>query len=135
VAAARNALGLTTEIVGVVAAEAPAYALSFRERRVVEAPARNGLADGLACRTPNLQAMEIIWQNAARVVTVSEAEIAQAMRAYYQDTHNLAEGAGAAALAAALQEHEAHAGKRIGIILTGGNVDRKICESILSEAS
>ena len=131
-AAARNALGLTTEIVGVVAAASPSYALSFRERRVVEAPSRTAIADGLACRTPNAQAMEVIWEQVAHVVEVTEAEIAYAMRAYYQDTHNLAEGAGAAALAGALKEKNVLQGKRVGIILTGGNVDREIFEDVLA---
>jgi len=131
-AAARNALRLTTEIVGVVAAASPAYALSFRERRVMEAPSRTVLADGLACRTPNTQAMEVIREQIARIVEVTEAEIADSMRAYYQDTHNLAEGAGAAALAGALKEKDILQGKRIGIILTGGNVDREIFEDVLA---
>jgi threonine dehydratase len=69
--------------------------------------------------------MEIIWKNVARIVEVTDAEIAQAMRIYYQDTHNLAEGAGAASLAAALQEKDSLRGKRIGIVLSGGNVDRE----------
>jgi threonine dehydratase len=132
IAAARNALGLPTEIVGVVAAASPSYALSFREGRVVEAPSRTAIADGLACRTPNTQAMEVIWEQAARIVEVTEAEIADAMRAYYQDTHNLAEGAGAAALAGTLKEKNILQGKRIGIILTGGNVDREIYEDVLA---
>jgi len=131
-AAARNALGLTTEIIGVVAAASPSYALSFRERRVVEAPSRTVLADGLACRMPNAQAMEVIWEQVSRIVEVTEAEIAHAMRAYYQDTHNLAEGAGAAALAGALKEKNVLQGKRIGIILTGGNVDMEIYEDGLA---
>jgi threonine dehydratase len=128
----RNALRLTTEIVGVVAAASPAYALSFRERRVMEAPSRTAIADGLACRTPSAQAMEVIWEHVARIVEVTEAEIAHAMRACYQDTHNLAEGAGAAALAGALTEKNILQGKRIGIILTGGNVDREIYEDVLA---
>jgi threonine dehydratase len=132
VAAVRNALRLTTEIVGVVAAASPAYALSFRERRVMEAPSRTAIADGLACRTPSAQAMEVIWEHVARIVEVTEAEIAHAMRACYQDTHNLAEGAGAAALAGALTEKNILQGKRIGIILTGGNVDREIYEDVLA---
>src|ERR1039458_6746811 len=115
VAAARNALRLATEIIGVVAAASPSYALSFRERRVVEAPSRTVLADGLACRTPNAQAMKVIWENVARIVEVTEAEIAQAMRAYYQDTHNLAEGAGAAALAGAFKDKDSLQGKRVEI--------------------
>jgi threonine dehydratase len=132
IAAARNALRLKTEIVGVVAAASPSYALSFRERRVMEAPSRTALADGLACRTPNAQAMEVIWEHIARIVEVTEAEIAHAMRAYCQDTHNLAEGAGAAALAEALKGKNSLQGKRIGIILTGGNVDREILEDVLA---
>ena len=132
IAAARNALRLKTEIVGVVAAASPSYALSFRERRVMEAPSRTALADGLACRTPNAQAMEVIWEHIARIVEVTEAEIAHAMRAYCQDTHNLAEGAGAAALAGALKGKNSLQGKRIGIILTGGNVDREILEDVLA---
>jgi len=129
--AARNALFLTTEIVGVVASDAPSHALSFKQRKVVEATARTRIADGLACRLPHPQAMEVIWNNVARIVEVSEAEIAQAMRAYYQDTHNLAEGAGAAPLAAALKEKKSVSGKRIGIVLTGGNVDMEMyCEAL-----
>lgn len=132
VSAARNALGLKTEIVGVVAAESPSYALSFKERKVVEVPSKTALADGLACRTPNAQAMEIIWANVARMVEVSDDEIAHAMCAYYQDTHNLAEGAGAAALAGALKEKNLHGAKRIGIVLTGGNVDRETYSNVLA---
>ncbi len=135
VAAARNALGLSTEIVGVVAAQAPATALSFRERKLVEAPARTAIADGLACRTPNADALEVIWANVSRVIEVSEAAIEDAMRACYEDTHNLAEGAGAAALAGALQERAKIAGKRIGLVLTGGNVDRAMYAAVLGGAS
>jgi threonine dehydratase len=134
IAAARNALGLNTEIVGVTAEAAPAYARSFKERRLVEAPARTVIADGLACRTPHPQALEVILANVSRVVQISEAEIESAMRAYYEDTHNLAEGAGAAALAAALKENQELAGKRIGVVLTGGNVDREIYAGVLSQA-
>jgi len=134
VSAARNALELKTEIVGVVAAESPSYALSFRQRQIVEAPSRTAIADGLACRTPNAQAMEIIWQNVARIVEVTDAEIADAMRALYEDTHNLAEGAGAAALAGALNEKQHQVGKRIGIVLTGGNVDRETYVDVLAGA-
>ncbi|MGA7257749.1 MAG: threonine dehydratase [Terracidiphilus sp.] len=130
VAAARNALGLTTEIVGVVSAASPSYALSFRERRVVEAPSQTRIADGLACRTPNASAMEAIWANVARIVEVSDAQIAEAMRVYYEDTHNLAEGAGAAALAGALAEPQDR--QRIGIVLTGANVDRDVYQEVLA---
>lgn len=134
VSAARNALTLSTEIVGVVAAESPSYALSFRQHAIVEAPSRTAIADGLACRMPNAKAMEVIWENVARIVEVSDAEIAAAMRIFYQDTHNLAEGAGAAALAGALKEKQLHAGKRIGVVLTGGNVDRDAYQAVLGEA-
>lgn len=132
VSAARNALGLSTEIVGVVAAASPSYALSFAQRRVVEAPARTAIADGLACRTPNPNAMEIIWQNVARIIEVSDEEIEAAMRALFQDTHNVAEGAAAAALAGALKEKDRIQGTRIGFILTGGNVDAHVFASVLS---
>lgn len=104
--AARNALGLRTEIVGVVALQAPAYALSFAAGRAIAAPVRETVADGMACRIPDAAALEIILQGAARVVTVDEAEIAAAMRHLFSDTHNVAEGAGAAAYAAVLQEGE-----------------------------
>jgi threonine dehydratase len=134
VSAARNALGLTTEIVGVVASGSPSYSISFSQRKVVEAPSKTLIADGLACRLPNQQAMEAIWDNVARIVEVTDAEIAEAMRIYYEDTHNLAEGAGAAALAAAVREKSEHEGKRIGIILTGGNVDRELYNDVLAGA-
>jgi threonine dehydratase len=133
VSAARNALGLTTEIVGVVASGSPSYALSFRQREVVDAPSRTAIADGLACRTPNRSAMEIIWENVARIIEVSDAEIEAAMRAIYQDTHNVAEGAAAAALAGALKERDVNRGMRIGIVLTGGNVDANVFARVLAE--
>jgi threonine dehydratase len=134
-AAARNALNLKTEIVGVVAAQSPSYSLSFQQKRIVEAPSQTAIADGLACRVPNPLAMEVIWENVARIVEVTDSEIASAMRVIYEDTHNLAEGAGAAAFAGALKEKKRHAGKRIGIVLTGGNVDREVYAEILAAAS
>lgn len=134
VSAARNALGLKTEIVGVVAATSPSYAMSFRERKVVEAPSATRIADGLACRLPNAQAMEAIWANVARIVEVDDEQIEEAMRIYFQDTHNLAEGAGAAALAGALQEKQVP-GERIGIVLTGGNVDANVFREVLVSAA
>src|SRR5580658_4171339 len=87
VSAARNALGLKTEIVGVVASQSPSYSLSFKQRKVVESPALTAIADGLACRTPNANAMAVIWENVARIIEVSDSEIASAMRAIYEDTH------------------------------------------------
>jgi threonine dehydratase len=134
ISAARNALGLKTEIVGVVSSESPSYALSFAQHKIVEAPSNTAIADGLACRKPNPQAMEVIWSNVARIVQVPDSAIAEAMRAFYEDTHNLAEGAGAAALAAALQEKDKLEDKRVGIVLTGANVDREMYERVLSGA-
>jgi threonine dehydratase len=135
VSAARNALGLKTEIVGVVSAASPSYALSFAQRKVVAAPSLTKIADGLACRQPNARAMEAIWSNVARIIQVSDDEIAAAMRAYYEDTHNLAEGAGAAALAGALAEKDSLSGKRIGVVLTGGNVDAADYAAVLAGGS
>ena len=132
VAAARNALGLSTKIVGVVSSESPSYSLSFEQRKVVEAPSRTLIADGLACRTPNPSAMEAVWKNVVRIVEVTDAEIADAMRALFQDTHNVAEGAGAAALAGALKEKDLNRGQRIGVVLTGGNVDAQIYRRVLA---
>jgi threonine dehydratase len=134
ISAARNALGLKTEIVGVVSSQSPSYALSFAQHKIVEAPSNTVIADGLACRKPNPQAMEVIWTNVARIVQVPDSAIAEAMRAFYEDTHNLAEGAGAAALAAAMQEKDKLEDKRVGIVLTGANVDREMYERVLSGA-
>jgi threonine dehydratase len=134
VSAVRNALGLSTEIVGVVAAQSPSYALSFKQGKVVECAASTVIADGLACRVPNAEALETIVENVARIVEVSEDQIACAMRAYFEDTQNVAEGAGAASLAAALKEKETLRGKRAGIILTGGNVDRESYQAVLATA-
>jgi threonine dehydratase len=131
-AAARNALDLKTEIVGVVSKGSPSYSLSFSQRKLVEAPAETEIADGLACRKPNAQAMEFIWKNVARIAEVSDGEIAAAMRAIYEDTHNLVEGAGAAGLAAALVEKDLNQGKRIGIVVTGGNVDIDVYSRVLA---
>ena len=131
VAAARNALGLNTEIVGVVAGQSPSYALSFEQRKVVEAPAATEIADGLACRTPNALALELILCNAARILRVSEAEIKHAMRILYQDTHNLAEGAAATALAGLTLEAASLGHRRVGMVLTGGNVDALVFAEVL----
>jgi threonine dehydratase len=132
VSAVRNALGLNTEIVGVVAADSPSYSLSFSQRRIIEAPAGTELADGLACRKPNPEAMEIIWQNVSRIIEVSDSEIACAMQALYHDTHNVAEGAAASSMAAAIREKHLNRGKRIGIVLTGGNVDTPVFARVLA---
>jgi threonine dehydratase len=132
--AARNVLNLSTEIIGVTSVANAATANSFKQRKLVEAPANSLIADGLACRRPNQDALDIIFANVARIVEVSDAEIADAMCVYHQDTHNIAEGAGAAALAAALREKSSLQGKRAGIILTGGNVDRELYVAVLTGA-
>jgi threonine dehydratase len=132
--AAREALGETAEIVGVVAANAPAYALSVAAGRPVSTNSAETIADGLAVRVPDDAALAIIRTGAARIVSVSEAEIRQAMRLLFTDTHNVAEGAGAAALAAALQERERLVGKRVAVVLSGGNVDRALFAEVLAEA-
>jgi threonine dehydratase len=120
---ARDLLGLTTEIVGVQSTEAPSYALSFAAGTVVTTESSNTLADGMATRVPDADALAIIRKGASRIVQVTDAEIAAAIRAYWTDTHNLAEGAGAAALAAALQDKAKIRGRRVGLILSGGNID------------
>jgi threonine dehydratase len=124
--AARDALGLSTKVVGVVSTEAPAYALSFAAGKVVPTNSADTMADGMAVRGPDAEALRIILKGADRIVKVSDAEIATAMRAYYEDTHQLTEGAGAASLAALMQERDRLAGKRVGLILSGGNIDRPL---------
>ena len=103
--------------------EAPSYALSFAAGTVVTTETSNTLADGMATRIPDAEALAIIRKGASRIVQVTDDEVAAAIRAYWTDTHNLAEGAGAAPLAAALQEKAKLRGKRVGLILTGGNID------------
>jgi threonine dehydratase len=120
---ARDLLGLKTEIVGVQSTEAPCYALSFAAGTVVTTASSNTRADGMATRIPDADAFEIIRKGAARIVQVSDDEIGAAIRTLWTDTHNLAEGAGAAALAAALQERQNNRGRRVGLVLSGGNID------------
>ncbi|MDI3309706.1 MAG: threonine dehydratase [Acetobacteraceae bacterium] len=123
---ARDLLGLRTEIIGVQSEGAPAYALSFKAGRVVETKEARTLADGMATRIPDPVALALIQRGASRIVTVTDAEVAAAIRAYWQDTHNLAEGAGAAPLAALLQEREWMRGRRVGLVLSGGNIDLEL---------
>jgi threonine dehydratase len=120
---ARDLLGQGTEIVGVQSTLAPSYALSFAAATVVTTETSNTLADGMATRIPDPDALAIIRKGASRIVQVTDDEIGAAIRAYWTDTHNLAEGAGAAPLAAALQERAKNRGRRIGLILSGGNID------------
>jgi threonine dehydratase len=127
----RDLLGLKTDIIGVSAANAPATALSFAAGRVITTPSAKTFADGLATREPHANAIAAICHGAARVVTVSEEAIAEAVRIYFDDTHQVAEGAGAAALAALLQERERMANKNVALVLSGGNIERARFERIL----
>lgn len=120
---ARDALGLKTKIVGVVSENAQMAKLSADAGRLIETESARTFADGMAVRVPVAEALAIYGPGAERIVTVSDAEIAEAIRIYYRDIHNLAEGAGAAPLAALMQERERMAGKKVGVILCGGNID------------
>jgi threonine dehydratase len=131
-AAARNIWSPRTKIVGVVSNEAPCFARSFAERRVVEVPATTFLGDGMACRKPDAEALSIIVENVERIVEVTDAQLADAMRRIFAFTHNVAEGAGAAAFAAAWSERESLAGKRVGLSLSGGNVDSNVFADVLA---
>jgi threonine dehydratase len=138
VLAARAALGARAEVVGVVSAHAPAYARSIASGEIESWPATTALADGMACRTPVPEALAPLRAGLARVVEVTDAEVAAAMRALFSDTHNVAEGAGAAALAALLQERaqapERVAGRRVAAVLCGGNVDADVFARVLADA-
>jgi threonine dehydratase len=130
--AARAALGLARPaIVGVVSAHAPCYALSLAEGHGVDAPATTVLADGLACRVPDPDALAVIRSNVDDVLQVTDAEVAEAMRVMFASTHNAAEGAGAAALAGAMQVRSSLAGRRVGLVLSGGNVDSDVFGKVL----
>jgi len=130
--AAKLALGRRLRIVGVVSAHATTYADSLAARRVVEAPVTTQLADGMACRVADAAALDILLPHLHHVVQVSDAEVAQAMRDIYTDTHNVAEGAGAASFAAAMKEREHLKGQAVGITLSGGNVDRTVFADVLT---
>ena len=130
--AARDALGLTTRIVGVVAEGAPAYALSFAAGETVATNVADTLADGIAVRVPDADALRIIRAGAERVVTVNDDAILAAMAHMFTDTHNVAEGAGAAPLAALLDERDAMAGKKVGLVLSGGNPDKALFKRALA---
>ena len=128
---ARNALGLNTEIVGVVSSAADCYAKSLEAGACVSTDSADTLADGMAVRVPSPEALEIMRGNVARIVTVDDNEVLAAMGIYFSDTHNIAEGAGAAPLAALLQERTLNAGKKVGLILSGGNVDKALyCKAL-----
>lgn len=128
---ARDRLGLRTEIVGVVADGAPAFALSLDAGRPVPTATADTFADGLACRDPQAEALEIVRRGAHGLVRVSEDELKDAVSAYFAATHNVAEGAGAAALAAATKDRERLSGKKVGVILSGGNIDSAVFAGII----
>ena len=134
VIAARDALGLDTRVVAVVSAGAPAFALSYREDRIISHEVTTRIADGMACRTPIREALDIARRGAERVVEVTDEEVESAMRALFADTHNVAEGGGAATLAALLQERSAMRGKTVAVIVSGGNVDSDVYSGILTAA-
>jgi threonine dehydratase len=121
--AARDALRLKTEIVGVQSTEAPAYALSFAAGHVVSTSSADTYADGMATRVPDEEALQVIAKGASRIALVGDQDIAAAIRAYWTDTHNLAEGAGAAGLAAAMKDRSRLKGRKVGLVLSGGNID------------
>jgi threonine dehydratase len=128
----RDALGLGTRVVGVVSTEANAYRLSFEAGRVVPTNSCITFADGVAVRTPDAQALAMIARGAERIVEVTDAQIAEAIRILFSDTHTLAEGAGAAALAALIQEREALQGERVAVICSGQNIDAPWMQTILA---
>jgi len=130
--AARDALGQRTRIVAVVAASAPAYARSLEAGRAVAHEAATRIADGMACRLPDDRALEQIRAGVDRVIEVTDEAIESAMRAIYDDTHNVVEGAGAAAVAALLSDRRAAEGKKVGVVFTGANVDRDVFARVLS---
>lgn len=132
VIAARDALGLKTEVVFTVSAHADAYARSFEAGKVVATDTSVTFADGMSCRVPWEEPLAALLKGAARVVRVTDDQVADAMRALWADTHNAAEGAGAAATAALLAEADRMRGKRVGVILCGGNVDAGWFAQVLS---
>ena len=134
-ALARAYTGATTRIIGVVSAHALADQLSFRAGRPVEARVTTELADGLACRSPDAEALAVMLREVDDVLAVTDTEVAAAMRAFFADTHNVAEGAGAAALAAATQQRDQWRGRSVGLPLTGGNVDSAVFARVLSGAA
>jgi threonine dehydratase len=130
----RDLLGLETKLVGIVAENAPAYALSFDAGKPVNTNSADTLADGVACRAPDAQAVEIICEGAERIVRIEEDEFLDAMAAYFVDTHNAAEGAAGGPLAGLLKEREKMAGKKVGLIMSGGNSDREMFRDVLARA-
>lgn len=133
--AARNALGLRTRIIGVVSASAPTYAPSWNAGKILEQKASTRIADGIAISVAHEVAFEILRNQLDHILQVTDDEVEDAMRVIFSDTHNIAEGAGAAALAALLKNKQAWQGKRVGVIVSGGNVDREIYARIISHTA
>jgi threonine dehydratase len=129
---ARNALGARAEIVGVVSAHARADAVSFAERRPVALPVSTRLADGMAVRKPDPVALEVMWRYVDRIVEVSDEEVAQGIALIFEATHNVAEGAGAAGIAAIQKERARIAGRTVAAVLSGGNIDRPLFAEVLT---
>lgn len=127
----RDLLGLKIDVIGVVAEKAPALYKSFKEKKLIKTATAATFADGIACRAPHPEALDIILKGAADVIMVSEEEIADAIRIFYTDTHNLAEGAGAAALAGFMKVRSSVRHRRAAVVLTGGNIDRKTFLQVL----
>jgi threonine dehydratase len=128
----RDALGLATRVVGVVSQRANGYARSFAAGKVIATDTAHTFADGLAVRVPDAAALDIIRRGADRIVEVSEPELVEAIGIYFTDTHTLAEGAGAAALAALLKERGRMQGRRVGLVLSGQNIDRAVMGEVLA---
>lgn len=131
-AAAREALGLKAELIGVVAEGAPAYALSFEAGRLVNTDRAETFVDGVACRRPDAAALDTILKHASRVLRITDDEVRGAMRAVFQDTHNLCEPAGAIAVAGILRERDRVAGRRVAAVLSGANVDLEVFRGVLA---
>jgi threonine dehydratase len=132
VIAARDALGLKTEVVAVVSENADAAARSIEAGHIIEGESARTFADGMATCIPSPEAFAIYGKAVARVVRVSDDEVAEAIRIYHEDTHNMAEGAGAAPLAALIKDKQRHHDKACGVILCGGNIDREWAATVLA---
>jgi len=128
--AVRNALGLRTKVVGVISRHAPAFALSFAAGHVVEHAVATRIADGVACRKPTESALDVVRYGVERIIEVDDDDVEAAMRAFFSDTHNVAEGAGAVGLAGLLKDRP-RGGSRVGTVLGGGNVDSEVFARVL----
>ena len=132
VIAARDMLGLKTEVIGVVSTEANAYALSYKAGKAISTNSIGTFAEGMAVRIPHQEALDYIIKGCSRIVEANDDEIAEAMRLAYRATHNITEGAGTGALAGVVHEREQMAGKRVGAIVSGGNIDAERYAQVLA---